>query len=133
MSQSNRSRAADGGFTLIEVMVSISLLGLTLVVMAPVTMRVARMSSASTTSTQRTAVLAGEVQRLEQVEFEDLAAGTTCQNQTGSDFPHWKCTRITDLNATTRRLVVIVTPAGSTPDSLAFDKTRSSRYNPLAQ
>jgi prepilin-type N-terminal cleavage/methylation domain-containing protein len=133
MSQSNRSRTARGGFTLIEVMVSISLLGLTLVVMAPVTMRVARMSSVSTTSTQRTAVLAGEVQRLEQVDFDDLAAGTTCLNQTASDFPHWKCTRVTALNATTRRLVVTVTPAGSSPDSLVFDKTRSSRYNPLAQ
>ena len=129
----NRPTAAVGGFTLIEVMVSISLLGLTLVVMAPVTMRVARMSSVSTTSTQRTAVLAGEVQRLEQVDFEDLAPGTACQNMTASDFPHWKCTRVTNLNATTRRLVVIVTPAGSSPDSLTFDKTRSSRYNPLAQ
>lgn len=129
----HRFKPAAGGFTLIEVMVSISLLGLTLMVMAPVTMRVARLSSRSTTATQRTAVLAGEVQRLEQLDFDDLTAGTTCQNETASDFPHWKCTRITNVNATTRRLVVIVTPAGSTPDSLTFDKTRSSRYNPLAQ
>ena len=129
----NRSSGPERGFTLIEVMVSISLLGLTLAVMAPVTMRVARLSTGSTASTQRTAVLAGEVQRLEQVDFADLAPGTTCHNMTAADFPHWKCIRIASLNATTRRMAVIVTPAGGTPDSVIFDRTSGSRYNPLAQ
>jgi prepilin-type N-terminal cleavage/methylation domain-containing protein len=121
------------GFTLIEVMVSISFLGLTLMLMAPVTMRVARLSTFSTVATQRAAVLAGEVQRLEQVDFADLTEGTTCFDKSASDFPHQKCIRVTTLNPTTRRLVVIVTPIPGRGDSVQFDKTSGSRYNPLAQ
>ena len=127
------SSISERGFSLIEAMVSIALLGLTLAALAPVTMQVARLSTASTAATQRAAVLAGEVQRLEQVDFAALTAGTTCYNRLGADFPHYKCVAVTDLNPTTKRLLVTVTPLGGRPDSVVVDKPSGSRYNPLSQ
>ena len=128
-----RSSISERGFTLIEIMASIALLGLTLMALAPVTMRVGRLSTGSTSATQCAAVLAGEVQRLEQVDFAALTAGTTCYNRSSADFPHYTCVKVTDLNGTTKRLVVVVSPVGALPDSVIVDKTSGSRYNPLSQ
>ena len=122
-----------GGFTLIEILVTMVLMSITLVVLAPVTLRVAMLSTASTIAAQRSGVLSGEVQRLELVAFDDLSTGSACTSFPTADFPHTKCVTVTSLSADRKRVTVTVTPASaaSQPDSTTVDRQDAGRYNPL--
>lgn len=126
-----RLRGAARGFSLIEVLISLVLLAVMFMTLAPITMRVARLSTGSTVATQRTAVLAGEAQRLELVDFADLAAGTTCYDFSAADFPHTKCVTITVINAISKRVTVVVTPTGGVADTATVERSQGGRYNPL--
>jgi prepilin-type N-terminal cleavage/methylation domain-containing protein len=120
-----------GGFSLIEILISMVLLAVMLVSLAPVTMRVARLSTGSTVATQRAALLAGEAQRLELATFSSLTAGTTCYDFSSAEFPHSRCVRITDVDATTKRVTLTVAPTVGAPDSVTVEKAQGGRYNPL--
>lgn len=123
----------EAGFTLVEILVSIVLLTVMLASLAPTTMGIARLSTGSTITMQRAAVLAGEAQRVEMIRFDALAAGTTCYDLSSTDFRHSKCVTVADLNATTKRVTMVVTPTGGVPDTLIVDRTKGARYNPLSQ
>lgn len=123
---------ANAGFTLIEVLVSMVLLAVALLALAPLSYQVARMSTQATISTQRSAVLNGEVQRVEVMDFSTLSAGSTCTTFSSADFPHTKCVTVTDLGPNAKRVTVIVTPlGGGAPDTTIVERYRGGRSNPL--
>jgi prepilin-type N-terminal cleavage/methylation domain-containing protein len=121
------------GFSLIEVMVAIVLLAIVLLGLAPITLSMARQTRLSTTITQRTAVLSGEVDRLTAVDFSALpAVGTACTTFSSAGFPHTKCITVSDVNAKTKQVVVIVTPSnGAAADTTIFQRSKGSGNNPL--
>lgn len=121
------------GFSLIEVMVAIVLLAVVLLSLAPVTLSMARQTRLATTITQRTAVLAGEVDRLTAVDFTSLpAVGTACTSFSLSGFPHTKCITVADVNAKTKQIMVIVTPTnGAAADTTIFERSKGGGSNPL--
>lgn len=120
------------GFSLIEVMVAIVLLAIVLLGLAPVTLSMARQTRLATTVTQRTAALAGEVDRLTAIDFMALpAAGTVCTDFSMSGFPHTKCITVTDVNSKTKQVMVILTPSnGAAADTTIFERSKGSS-NPL--
>ncbi len=121
------------GFSLIEVMVAIVLLAVVLLGLAPVTLSMARQTRLATTITQRTAVLAGEVDRLTALDYAALpATGTTCTSFSMSGFPHTKCITVSDVNSKTKQLIVTVTPLnGQGADTTIFQRSRGGGTNPL--
>jgi prepilin-type N-terminal cleavage/methylation domain-containing protein len=121
------------GFSVIEVMVAIILLAIVLLGLAPVTLSMARQTRLATTVTQRTAALAGEVDRLTAVDYTALPAnGTACTDFSAAAFPHTKCITVADVNSKTKRVTVIVTPVnGAGADTTVFERSKGGGNNPL--
>jgi len=126
-------RRAERGFSLVEILVTIVLIAITLMCLMPVAMRVARQGAQATVDAQRTAILAGEVSRLEQLAFNSLSNGTTCTDYPTADFAHTTCITVSSLDAADKQVSVIVTPyTGGVADTSSVTLSRGTRYNPLA-
>jgi prepilin-type N-terminal cleavage/methylation domain-containing protein len=127
-----RVRRSQPGFSLVEVVVTIALLSIALASLAPLASRVARLSRRSTVEAQRTAILAGEVQRVEMVSFSSLSPGTSCSDFAHADFPHTECVTVADVDSQTKRVSIIVTPTDGPADTTVFDRSEGARDNPLS-
>ncbi len=128
---SNRER----GFTLIEIMVAMTLLSITLVSLAAWTYHVARRSVNSAAVAYRTAALTEQVGRLTVLPFANLDAedtGVDCPQITDPPFPHTRCITVTMVSATVRDVLVVITPDNTQfrPESLLFERTRPA-VNPF--
>ena len=126
------ARQAQAGFSLVEVMVTIVLIAIAMLSLVPVMLMVARSSTTATTLAQRSAVVTGEVERIEAVPFTTLAVGNTCTTFSSAAFPHTRCINITSVNSQTKRITIIVTPLnGVRADTTVVERHKSGGYNPL--
>ncbi len=129
------STSERNGFTLIEVMFSVMILGVGSLALGTLLLRGARAATAASAVTYQTAALSAEVGRLGAVPFNQLAAGTTCVNVTTGPFLHNRCATIVDVSAKIRQVTVTVTPTASVtlePLSNSFERTISGEaVNPL--
>jgi prepilin-type N-terminal cleavage/methylation domain-containing protein len=131
---SRRTQANRGGFTLIEVMVSMTMLSVASLALGTLLFRAARLANATSAASYQTATLAGAAGRFDALPFDSLAAGTTCVTVTAQPFPHTQCTTINNVSAKVKTIVIIVTPAGTTlmhPDTTLITRSRSTPSNPL--
>jgi prepilin-type N-terminal cleavage/methylation domain-containing protein len=123
------------GFTLIEIMVSMTILAVGILFLSSLLLRSSRTAEAASTVSYQTAVLAAELGRYDAIPFSQLAAGTTCTTSTASPMPHDLCVTITNVSANVRQVKVKVTPTGPTmiaADSVVFDRSISGYpANPL--
>jgi prepilin-type N-terminal cleavage/methylation domain-containing protein len=124
-----------GGFTLVEVMVSMTLLSVGSIALGSMLFRATRQATATSAAAHQTAELAGEVSRMDALPFELLAAGTTCENIATP--PATRCTTINNVSAKVKQVTVVVTPSGNPllqPITTSFTRTKSgnaSGTNPL--
>ncbi len=129
------STSGRNGFTLIEVMFSVMILGVGSLALGTLLLRGARAATAASAVTYQTAALSAEVGRLGAVPFNQLAAGTTCVNVTTGPFLHNRCATIVDVSAKIRQVTVTVMPTASVtlePLSNSFERTISGEaVNPL--
>ena len=125
------------GFTLIEVMVSMTILAVGVLALTSLLVRSSRTAEAASAVSYQTAILATELGRYDAIPFTQLAAGTTCTTSTASPLPHDLCITITNVSANVRQVKVKVTPTGPTTitaDSVVFDRSISGYpTNPLDQ
>jgi prepilin-type N-terminal cleavage/methylation domain-containing protein len=122
------------GFTLIEVMVSLTIVSVGVLALGGLLIRSIRSAEAASAVSYQTTTLATEAGRLDALPFALLAAGTTCQTVTAMPFPHTQCTTITNLSAKLREVKVVVTPTGQPPlpaDSVRFERSISGNGTPL--
>jgi len=118
------ARPTDG-FTLVEVLVSMTILSIGVMVLGGLLARGARSAGAAAAVSYQNAMLAGEAARLDAVPFTTLAAGTTCDASTALPMPRTRCITITDINAKLRRVRVVITPTNNPllrPDSVVFER-----------
>jgi prepilin-type N-terminal cleavage/methylation domain-containing protein len=123
-----------GGFTLIEVMVSMTLLSVASLALGSMLFRATRQAGAASTAAYQTAMVSGEVSRLDAVPFDLLASGTTCVTIT-EPFPGTRCTTINDVSSKVKQVTVVVTPSGNPllhPITSSFTRTVSGNGNPLS-
>jgi prepilin-type N-terminal cleavage/methylation domain-containing protein len=116
------------GFTLIEVLVSITILSLSTLALATLLARASRQATAASAMVYQIAALSEEVGRMGAMPFSLLAAGTTCVTVTAHPLPHTRCTTITDISTKSKTVKVKVTPSGSTllvADSTMFERSIS--------
>ena len=113
------------GFTLVEVLVSMTILSIGVLVLGGLLARGARSAGAAGTLSYQTAMLAAEAARLDAVPFTTLAAGTVCDTSTALPMPRIRCVTITNINAKLRRVSVVITPTDNPllqPDSVVFER-----------
>jgi prepilin-type N-terminal cleavage/methylation domain-containing protein len=121
-------RSKTQGFTLIEVLVSITILSLSTLALATLLARSSRQATAAAAGVYQTAALSEEVGRLGAMPFTSLAAGTTCVTVTTRPLPHTRCTTITDITAKRKTVKVKVTPSDNpllVADSTMFERSIS--------
>jgi prepilin-type N-terminal cleavage/methylation domain-containing protein len=115
------------GFTLIELVVTVVVLGVLLAGAAALMLRTYRGGTQTTATAQRTAALMSEVSRLAALPYGYLTSGTTCDTVVGSTFPRIRCSTVTFLTAEVRQVRVVVTPTRATllaPDTVVFERGR---------
>lgn len=125
---------AGRGFTLIEVMVSITILAVGILSMGTLLIRSTRSANAASAGSYQTAIMAAEAARLDAIPFDQLAAGTVCDTSTASPLPRIRCSTVATINTKLKQIKVRVTPTGSPPmpaDSVMFERGISGNGTPL--
>lgn len=121
------------GFTLIEVLVSITILAGGVVALSSMLGRAARSATAASALVYQTAALTSEAGRLGALPFDQLVAGNTCVVVTTAPFRHTRCSLITNISAKLRRVTVTVTPTGPTllqAQTATFERSISGDASP---
>lgn len=116
------------GFTLVEVLISITILAVGILALGTLMARGARTAGAASALNYQTTAIAAEAARLDVIPFASLAAGTTCDTVAGPPLPRIRCRTITNLSAKLRRVSVVVTPTDNPllrPDSVVFERSIS--------
>jgi prepilin-type N-terminal cleavage/methylation domain-containing protein len=127
------SLTSPGGFSLIEIMVAMVILSMTALSLAPLMIRASRTARGADAMLYEQAVISTEVGRMNALPWAALSPGTACLTSAALPLPHTRCTTVTSVTAKQYRVTVVVTPSASTikPDTLMFDRTYTSTYNPL--
>jgi prepilin-type N-terminal cleavage/methylation domain-containing protein len=127
-------RRSRKGFTLIEILVSMTVLAVGTLVLGGLLLRASRSAEAASAMSYQTAALTAEATRLSALPFASLAAGTTCATTTGAPFPHTRCSTITDVSAKVKTVKVRVTATNNplvSADSVMFERSITVAVNPL--
>ena len=122
------------GFSLVEVMVSMTLIAVALSALVGPTYQFAQRSTALGAATQRAAIVAEQVHRLSVLPFDSLPSRAGCLGASNAALPHVRCVTVTAVTATRLQVAVVVTPANPAfrPDSVVFDRVRAAASNPFS-
>jgi prepilin-type N-terminal cleavage/methylation domain-containing protein len=121
------------GFTLIEILVSITILAVGILALGTLMARGARSAGAASSVSYQTTILGAEAARYDAIPFTLLVAGTTCDTATGLPLPRIRCGTVTNINPKLRRVSVVITPTGNPllrPDSVVFERSISGDAAP---
>lgn len=129
-----RGSQPTGGFTLVEILVSMTILSIASLGMGRLLFQASRAAGATSSAAHQTAAMSGAVARLDVLPFDALVAGTTCVTVTAVEFPHTECTTINNISSKVKLVTVVVTPSGNLlmqPVTTSFRRTISGNGNPL--
>ena len=116
------------GFTLVEVMVSMTILAVGILVLGGLLARSSRTAEGVSALSYQNSVMATSLARLDALAFDQLPApGTTCTTETAAPFPHTLCTTVTSVNAKLKQVKIKITAANTltAPDSVTFERSIS--------
>jgi prepilin-type N-terminal cleavage/methylation domain-containing protein len=122
------------GFSLIEVIVAMSILAIVMILLATLALAVGRRGRLNDLTTKRNLALEQQADRLQTMPFVDVAqltSGTT-QMLIG-DFSFNRRFTITPTGSTRYTIKIVVAPLASEfkPDSITIDRTRPATGTPL--
>jgi prepilin-type N-terminal cleavage/methylation domain-containing protein len=121
------------GFTLVEVLVTITLISTGILVLGGMLLRSARAAEAASAISYQTAAMASEVARLDALPFTALAAGTTCDTLAVAQLPRIRCSIVAVVSPKLTRVTVRVTAIGNPlvpADSVIFERSISGPVVP---
>jgi Tfp pilus assembly protein PilV len=121
------------GFALIEVMVATVLFAVATLGLAAMSIAVARRAVTSAASTARAAAMGQQLDRLQAIPYDSLAARAGCTSIAMPPLPHTRCITITTLpnNKIQVRLTVTPTDPKLRPDTTTFTRAKGAKNNPL--
>ena len=106
------------GFTLVEILVSITILSVGILALGTLMVRGARSAGAASALTLQTTVLGAEAARFDAIPFTALAAGTTCDTVTTGQL-YDRLTMLAELGNPLLQ-----------PDSVVFERSISGNATP---
>ena len=133
MTAPTQSARPTTGFTLIEIMVSITILAVGILALGTLMARGAKSAGAASAVSHQTTILGAEAARFDAIPFTLLTAGTTCDTVAGPPLPRIRCGTITVINPKLRRVSVVITPTDNPmlqPDSVVFERSISGSATP---
>jgi prepilin-type N-terminal cleavage/methylation domain-containing protein len=133
MNPRSARRSTLQGFTLVEILVSITILAVGLLALGSLLTRSARTAEAASAVSYQTAIMAAEATRLDAVPFAQLAAGTVCDTSAAYPLPRIRCSIVTDINPKLKQVRVRVTPTDNAllaADSVMFERSMSGPVTP---
>ena len=134
MSQARSQRDSHRrGFTLVEVLVTITLISTGILVLGSMLLRSARAAEAASAVSYQTAAMASEVARLDALPFTALAAGTTCDTLAVAQLPRIRCSIVAVVSPKVTRVTVRITAIGNPlipADSVIFERSISGDVVP---
>jgi prepilin-type N-terminal cleavage/methylation domain-containing protein len=116
------------GFTLVEVLLAMTILAIGVLVLGGLLTRSARTADATARLAYQSGMMATEAARNDALPFDQLVAGTTCSTMSGAPLPHTLCTTITVLSAKVKQVKVKFTPTSNylvPADSVMFERSIS--------
>jgi prepilin-type N-terminal cleavage/methylation domain-containing protein len=133
MKPTNRRTGGRQGFTLIEVLVSMTILAIGILMLGGLLTRSSRTAEAASAVSYRTTLMDTQASRYDALPFDQLVAGTTCTTVSGAPLPHTLCTTITTVSAKLKRVKVKITPTAYlvAADSVEFERSLSGNGSPL--
>jgi len=126
-------RRARGGFTLIEILVAIVILGGAGLALSTLMLRSGRTARGTGAMSYRAAVLNAEISRIAALPPGLMANGTTTTTVTTPPFTYVMTTTVA-TSGTTQTVTVTVTPSGANavgPVSRAVTRSTSAGANPF--
>ena len=134
MSQAKSQRDSHRrGFTLVEVLVTITLISTGILVLGSMLLRSARAAEAASAVSYQTAAMASEVARMDALPFTALAAGTTCDTLAVAQLPRIRCSIVAVVSPKVTRVTVRITAIGNPlipADSVIFERSISGDVVP---
>jgi prepilin-type N-terminal cleavage/methylation domain-containing protein len=130
------TRDARLGFTLVEVMLSMTILAIGILVMGGLLTRSARTADATGRLSYQSGMIATEAARYDALPFSQLNAGTVCSTTSGAPLPNTLCTTVSVLSAKRKLIKIVFTPTSNylvSADSVMFERStgNSSPLNTL--
>lgn len=124
---------SEQGFTLIEIMMAMTLLSIILMSLTGLTFAVSRQSFNSSMMVHRTAALTEVSERFGAMPFDSIDTYAGCATISDGPLPHEWCVTVQDVASDEKRLRVVVTPTDTdiAPDSLIVDRARTASANPF--
>jgi prepilin-type N-terminal cleavage/methylation domain-containing protein len=116
----------ERGFTLMEVLVALSILTVGAAVMVAPLYRYAQRVDGISLAQLRNGVVAQQVGRLTALPFDSIASRAGCASVPASPLPHTRCITLTAVSARQARVTLVITPVSTLlrPDTIVFDRAK---------
>ena len=122
---------SQGGFSLVEIVVALTIMLVAVMSLAAGTAAVARMSGGSADLVHRSASMDDYAGALSTMPWSELP-GTSCETISG-DYTYERCVTVTNVSASEKQFVITVTPENPriSPDTITIERGRPLGSNPL--
>jgi prepilin-type N-terminal cleavage/methylation domain-containing protein len=122
-------RMGRAGFSLLEVIVSLTILSGAIISIAAATAVLARLTTDASSTVQRSATVSEAASTLTAVPWADLPTTTDCTNVSGTVQVE-KCVTVENLSVNRKRFTIIVTSTMGA-DTTVVERQRSGGGNPF--
>jgi prepilin-type N-terminal cleavage/methylation domain-containing protein len=126
-------RIRTAGFSLVEVVVALTILAIGLLGLAGLTARSARRASGVANLNVVGQTVVQQVNRLSVLPYDSLALGTTCKAINANGFAYQRCVRVDSLGLRLKQITLTITPTNSAikPATEVFRRSKPADTNPL--
>lgn len=126
-------RAPRAGFSLVEVVVGLTLLAIALTTVARLDYNVMRRSVEVGSASYANATLLRQVNRFLSLPYDSISAHVGCITVSTGPQPNTACASVSTVNSTTVQVMIIsrLTGTVSRPDTVLLYRTTATTSNPL--
>jgi prepilin-type N-terminal cleavage/methylation domain-containing protein len=103
----------ESGFSMVEILVSLTLLSIGLLGLAGMTLQAARRARGVSHLTTVSQVMTQQVNRLGVLPYDSLPVGTNCRAVTANGFGYTRCVAVVVLSPSVKQVTLTMTPVNS--------------------